>query len=177
VLSEIGFECKMISARVINDDIPGPEFDHLSIIVKLKESWLLDVGFGDLFIEPIRLVPDIIQEDQFSDYRIEQIDTDNFILFAKRKNKTLFEKKYCFSLFPRSIEEFAEQNEFKQTSPDSHFVKNTICTLATPTGRKTILNDNFKVRNGDYLQEQKIEDRNALIELLNETFNIQITDT
>ncbi|MCY7362316.1 MAG: arylamine N-acetyltransferase, partial [Ignavibacteria bacterium] len=56
LLKEIGYNVKMISARVSNDKNEfGPEFDHLALITELDELWLTDVGFGDNFLEPIAL--------------------------------------------------------------------------------------------------------------------------
>ena len=44
----------MLSARVRRDDGGfGPEFDHMLLKVQLDEPWLVDVGFGDSFVDPI----------------------------------------------------------------------------------------------------------------------------
>ncbi len=56
LLREIGFEAHFISSRIYSDKgILGPEFDHMSIVVTLKDKWLLDVGYGDLFIRPVKI--------------------------------------------------------------------------------------------------------------------------
>ena len=44
----------MLSARVRREDGGfGPEFDHMLLKVELDEPWLVDVGFGDSFVDPI----------------------------------------------------------------------------------------------------------------------------
>ena len=44
----------MLSARVRREDGGfGPEFDHMLLKVGLDEPWLVDVGFGDSFVDPI----------------------------------------------------------------------------------------------------------------------------
>ncbi|MEL6983831.1 MAG: arylamine N-acetyltransferase, partial [Actinomycetota bacterium] len=46
--------------------------------------------------------------------------------------------RYRLSLDPRSLDDFDEGNHHQQTSPDSHFTHNTVCSLATDGGRVTI---------------------------------------
>lgn len=59
LLISIGFETRLVSARVFNGKTHGPEFDHAAIIVKIgNEEFLADVGFGDFAAEPLRLVLD-----------------------------------------------------------------------------------------------------------------------
>jgi len=148
----------------------------MAILVKLEgeEEWLIDVGFGDLFIEPIRIIPEVIQPDQFKNYRITKTDQSNFILSESLKDRLHFLNKYLFSLQSREIDEFKDQNEFKQHSPKSHFVKNTICTLPTETGRKTIKNNNYKLREGNLIEEKEIMGKEDFMSLLHKEFNIEI---
>src|ERR1041385_1626356 len=56
LLRAIGFEVAMLSAEVANNDgtFSAP-FDHMTLMVTLAERWLADVGFGDSFIEPLRI--------------------------------------------------------------------------------------------------------------------------
>ena len=54
LLIALGFRVQMLSARVRRDDGGfGPEFDHMLLRVDLEEPWLVDVGFGDSFVDPI----------------------------------------------------------------------------------------------------------------------------
>ncbi|MEP2058808.1 MAG: arylamine N-acetyltransferase [Maribacter litoralis] len=57
LLKQIGFDAKLISARVhIKDDDYSPEYDHLAIIVNLEnKQFLVDVGFGKFSLEPLKL--------------------------------------------------------------------------------------------------------------------------
>jgi N-hydroxyarylamine O-acetyltransferase len=56
LLRALGFEVAMLSAQVANAEGEfGPEFDHMTLMVKLEQRWLVDVGFGDSFLEPLLL--------------------------------------------------------------------------------------------------------------------------
>jgi N-hydroxyarylamine O-acetyltransferase len=62
LLRAIGFEVAMLSAQVANAEGEfGPDFDHMTLMVtppgsmNIARRWLVDVGFGDSFLEPLLL--------------------------------------------------------------------------------------------------------------------------
>ena len=60
LLRALGFSVTMISAGVINaSGEVSPEFDHMALLVHLDQCWLADVGFGDLFRQPLSLEPSV----------------------------------------------------------------------------------------------------------------------
>ncbi len=173
LLSEIGFEVRMISARVYDPNkVLGPKFDHLCLLVCLEGvRWLADVGFGDLFIHPIEVDKTGVQKDRFESFLIEPLGNDNYLL-SMTNDDGEFEKKYEFNTTESMISDFEPQCSLKQVSPDSHFVKNKICTIATPTGRKTILNEKFIVRANGQKETLNITGSDQEIQLLKEHFGI-----
>ncbi|MEQ9279363.1 MAG: arylamine N-acetyltransferase [Balneola sp.] len=175
LLNQVGFDNHLISARIFDDGKYGPEHDHMSIIVNLNDLWLVDVGFGDLFIEPIKIKADVQQEDQFKFYKIVEINADEYILYESLKINTDFKVKYKFNSRPKAITDFDEQNMFKQTSKESYFVRNRICTIPTQNGRKTIFNNTYKVRNKGKVDLTEIKGNEELSKLLESQFNITMT--
>ena len=174
LLTEIGFNCNMIYSQIFDEGIFGPEFGHMCMTVKLEETWLVDVGYGDLFIEPIKIIPDLVQEDQFKNYRIELISQDKYLLSSSVKDKSDFQQRYLFNTLSREIKDFEDQNKFNQNSPESYFAKNTICTISTLNGRKTIKNNTYKHKTDDQVVETNIKDKNELLNLLKREFNIDL---
>src|SRR5690242_9646293 len=56
LLRALGFRVTLLSARVARESgDEGPEFDHLALLVDLEDPWLADVGFGELFLQAIRM--------------------------------------------------------------------------------------------------------------------------
>src|ERR1051325_11613732 len=56
LLRAMGFDVAMLGAGVAHATGGfGPIFDHMALMVTLEERWLVDVGFGDSFLEPLRL--------------------------------------------------------------------------------------------------------------------------
>ncbi len=174
LLTNIGFDCCMVSSRIKDDEGYGPPFDHMSIIVKLDDIWLVDVGYGDLFIEPIKISTNSIQKDDFKDYKIEKLNDNEFVLLESHKGVHNFIERYIFDCTPRSIEDFFAQCECKQSSADSYFVQNTICTIPTQTGRKTIFNNVYKTKSLSTTTEEIILSNDDLKKILDEVFNIRM---
>src|SRR5467141_2050357 len=70
LLRNLGFKVSMLSARVARKDGGfSPDYDHMTLLVKLNKPWLADVGFGDSFTEPKRLDIPGAQTDHGKDYR------------------------------------------------------------------------------------------------------------
>ncbi len=137
LLRAVGFDVTMLSARVARADGSfSPEFDHMTLMVTLEERWLADVGFGDTFRVPLRLD---VRSDQTQGHRAYRIASEGgyFVLWQRDVGDT-WSAQYRFTLRPRVYADFAERCRYQETSPDSHFTQNRICTLATGEGRVTL---------------------------------------
>jgi N-hydroxyarylamine O-acetyltransferase len=154
LLRALGFEVTLLSARVARaDGSHSPEFDHLTLRVGLNEPWLADVGFGDSFLEPLRLQVDIAQSDPAGKFQL--VETAKRIELEKLQADGTWKRQYSFALQPRQLEEFAAMCHYHQTSPESHFTQNRICSRALPDGRVTLSGMKLILtRNG--LREEKI---------------------
>jgi N-hydroxyarylamine O-acetyltransferase len=137
LLRALGFEVQMLSAEVPNaEGVFGPAFDHMTLMVSLAERWLVDVGFGDSFREPLRLDErgDQLQRDRA--YRI--VADDPFLTLMQRNEDEEWQAQYRFTLQPYEYVDYGEMCRYHQTSPESHFTRGRICSLATEAGRVTL---------------------------------------
>ena len=138
LLRGLGFEVRMLSAGVANGRGGfSPAFDHMTLLVMLQEDWLVDVGFGDSFRQPLRLDERGEQggNGRYA-YKIRP-DGDHYILM-ERKNETGWQAQYRFSRQAYQYADYAGMCHHNQTSPESHFTQKRICSLATPNGRKSL---------------------------------------
>jgi len=147
LLTELGFQTKIISARVFNGKDFGAEYDHLAILVKIEdEEYLVDVGFGDFSAEPLKFVLDKEQKDANGTFLIK--NHDEYFEVVKKHGES-WESEYIFKDLARDLNEFAEMCNFHQTSPQSHFTRGKVCSLMTENGRKTMTDKKFiKTENG-----------------------------
>jgi N-hydroxyarylamine O-acetyltransferase len=136
LLGELGFDVTFLSGRVVHDGVPGPEFDHMVLMVRLEERWLADVGFGDTFVDPLRLDEADEQPQRGRLYRIDRSGPE--LTLMRREPDADWEAQYIFTLTPRSLPEYRETCLYQQISPDSFFTKKRVCSLATETGRITL---------------------------------------
>src|SRR5262252_7889759 len=137
LLRSLGFSVTLLSARVGREDgTLGPEFDHLALRVDLEQPWLADVGFGDSFIDPLLLEPDLEQEQGRRRFRL--VVQDGIWHVQRVEADQPWKLEYAFTLRPHVLEDFALMCHYHQTSPQSPFTRKRVCTLATPDGRITL---------------------------------------
>ncbi len=155
LLKSLGFQTRLVSARVFNGTEHGPEFDHAAIIVTIgDDEYLADVGFGDFTTEPLRYGLGVEQQDPSGIFVLRRFD-EEYIEVAKRESEEL-KSQYIFRDVPRKLSEFAEMCDFQQYSPESHFTKGKVCSILTETGRKTLTDRKFIVTLDGEKSEREI---------------------
>jgi N-hydroxyarylamine O-acetyltransferase len=176
LLIALGFSTKLISARVANSEGGfGNEFDHMAIITRIdSDEWLVDVGFGEFSQWPLKLVEDIVQKDPRGDFVIEKYD-DVYIVVKKLLDKRATENQYIFSLEERRLPEFEEMCNYHQSSPESHFTQNEMCSIALPEGRITLTNKFLKITKDGNVTEENIKGEEDFRDKLAAVFGIEIT--
>ncbi|WNG34543.1 arylamine N-acetyltransferase [Archangium violaceum] len=167
LLRALGFQVTYLSGRVSTDGVQdtGPEFDHLLLEVTLDDGPLLvDVGFGDGFAEPLPL-----STGQWTSggqlFRLDQHGNDWAL--SRQKPDGAWMLLYVFSRVPRRLEAFAGMCRYHQTSPDSFFLKNRLCTRKTATGRVTLSGNRLIVTDAGQRTERMLgaeEFEQALLE-------------
>ncbi len=137
LLRRLGYRVTLLSAGVARDVGGfGPEYDHLLLLAELDRRWMVDVGFGENFKSPLDLDAAGAQVQGSKAYRIQR--RDKFHLLQERSGAGRWKDSYRFTLAPRELAEFEAMCRYHQTSPDSHFTRDRVCSLATPLGRKTL---------------------------------------
>ena len=177
LLEAAGFEVSYLSAVGINPDGSlSPEFDHLTLRVSIpgqvKSSWLADVGWGDSFVEPLQLNLEAEQPQGLRAYRLE-MDGIYRILWQRNYDGT-WERQYRFTLQPRSFPvDFQPMCQYHQTSPDSPFTRERLCTLATPEGRISLMEGRLLLTRDGVRSERPVAEE-ARGRALRERFGVEL---
>ncbi|MGC2109357.1 MAG: arylamine N-acetyltransferase [Candidatus Korobacteraceae bacterium] len=174
LLRRLGFRVEMLSARVRRDDGGfGPEFDHMLLKVELEEPWLVDVGFGDSFVDPI----------VFHAGGADQVNGHRYVVLPAGEEWELLREDergqvplYVFSDVPHPLSDYREMCSFHQTSPDSHFTKSWICSRATPDGRITLANMRLIVTRGADREEIQLSTPGDVRRCLREAFGVELEE-
>ena len=169
LLRALGFEVTMLSAEVARGGGEfSPPFDHMALMVQLEERWLADVGFGDSFREPLLL--DTHSEQIQGDQSFKIVSEDAYRVLLHRAGDE-WEPSYRFTLAPHEFVDYEAMCRFHQTSPQSHFTQNRICSRATPEGRITLSGMRFIVTSKDG-RDERLLDPNEYETILRDYFGI-----
>jgi N-hydroxyarylamine O-acetyltransferase len=174
LLRGLGYPVTLLSAGVARlGGKFGPEFDHLLLLVELDRRWMVDVGFGENFKQPLDLDAGDAQIQGSKAYRI--LRKDGFHILQERSGAGRWNDSYRFSLRPRELGEFEGMCRHHQTSPESHFTRNRLCSLATPSGRKTLSGLRLieTGRNGKR-RERALADEGEHRRLLRDMFGVRL---
>lgn len=175
LLRALGFDVLMLSAGVANAEGEfGPDFDHMALLVKLEQRWLVDVGFGDSFREPLLLDE---RGEQAQDERSFRLVADGaHLILMQREHGGEWKAEYRFTLQPYDYADYAGMSRYHQTSPQSHFTSGRVCTRATPDGRVTLSEMRLiTTAKGSGRQERMLASEEEYAAILREQFGIEMT--
>ena len=175
LLRALGFEVDMLSARVANAAGEfGPDFDHMTLMVRLDQRWLADVGFGDSFLEPLLI--DKREEQVQQDRAFKIVSESDRLVLWQRENGDEWKAQYSFNLQPFSFHHYAEMCQYHQTSSQSHFTQKRVCTRATPKGRITLSELRLITTENGERNEQILPDEQEYAKVLRQHFGIVMTN-
>jgi len=175
LLRALGFQVAMLSAAVARaDGTFGPDFDHMALLVVTQEErWLADVGFGDSFRDPLRLDERGEQTEGTKAFRIDE-DNGYLLLLRRDSPEGPWQPQYRFTFQPYEYPDYAEMCRFHQTSPESHFTRQTLCSLATPEGRATLSGTKLITTRAGERQERNVASEEERAALLRELFGVVV---
>jgi N-hydroxyarylamine O-acetyltransferase len=133
-LRGLGFRVDLLAGAVghatVGDRANG---NHLVLLVHLEQPWVADVGFGDGFLEPLPLRPGSYRQG-FLEFRLERAGD----LWTVINHQYGAAPSYDFTLAPTTLDALTGPCHALQTSPESGFVRKTVCQRHTPEGVVTL---------------------------------------
>ena len=185
VLREIGFDVTLLASAV--DRVPegnDGDFDHLILRVRCddqpEQPWLVDVGFGNGFFEPLPLVAGTHAQRGFT-YRLTHRDDvhghdvhghDEWFFHNDHRVGDGFGFLDC----PRQIDDFASRCTWLQSEPTSPFVVRTSCHRFTPVGVVGLRGAVLKTITPERASDIVINSRIDYARVLRHTFGLSLTD-
>jgi N-hydroxyarylamine O-acetyltransferase len=171
LLEALGFEVTRVAARVYGGGGLGPPFDHLALVVRPADGsgpWLADVGFGSHSIYPLLLDERRDQQDPAGRFLIAAADDGDLDVLKDREPQYRLERR------ARTLEDFIPTCWWQQTSPQSHFRTNVICSLLTEYGRISISGRTLIRTSGRNKTEYDLTDDEAVLAAYREHFGIDL---
>jgi N-hydroxyarylamine O-acetyltransferase len=156
LLRSLGFNVTYLGAHVLLDPLHVEHMSHLCLRVDLDEPYIVDVGFGDSFTNPMPLTSDGDGNSTERPFRLEHDETWVTLIEQVDPPKPL----YRFKLTPRELSDFTAQSEHLQTPGMSHFTEKPFATrsLGSGTDRVTLLADRIRFRRDGSWTEKPVSD-------------------
>jgi len=96
----------------------------------------------------------------------------NLVMQELDQDRDEWKAQYRFKLNPYEYSDFAERCKFHQTSPESHFTQNRICSLLTPNGRISVSDTRFIVSENGVRRDHPVASQSEYEQLLRSHFGI-----
>lgn len=143
LLRALGYQVDRLAARVFRADTGelGIPFDHMILLVHLEERWLVDVGFGEGPVAPLRFDERGEQSEVGRAFRIAPEPAGDQWNLCERSGDDDERKRYQFSLTPFELADYEPGCRYHTTDPQSPFLKHRLCSIARATGRVTLSGD------------------------------------
>lgn len=174
LLRALGFDVSICNAHLYDaKQALILDSQHMVLIVKLNGFWLVDVGYGNGFAEPLFLDR---PEMQKQGDRVFRCLDENSRYIVQEKEHGSWISWYALTKAAKTIEDFEERNWFHQTNRESVFFGKRICMLAK--GDETIeLLGNVLVRKTSSGIKRTIIEEKDISQILQTEFGIQIGES
>lgn len=151
LLTAMGFEAYQISGSVQ----PGENlFSHVATLVCLpEERWLVDVGFGDAYLPPIRVGQEITHVDGTNYYLAFTDDTTAEVM--RRRSGQPEERMYTIVLKPRTMSDYFGRFCWASAKGNTIFSQRHICVLHTKNAHYTLRRGVLTVEQGGQIVESR----------------------
>jgi len=124
LLTALGFAVSYLAAGVFGEGgAVSPLFDHMVLGVEADGPWLADVGFGDHSLYPLRLDDAGPQLDPQGTFQVSRTPEGDLDILRDGK------PQYRAETWTRRLVDFGPGCWWQQTSADSHFRRNLVCTM------------------------------------------------
>ena len=137
-------------------DGPNRLIDHLTLEVMLDEPYLVDVGFGENFVEPLRLNHRGPQMDPAGVF--EFIESSEGTTLTQHDDQGVPGPLFRFRRVARELADFDPASELLRTDPGRHWMHKPFATrlLGPGADRVTLLKDRLKVTSGNETTETAV---------------------
>jgi N-hydroxyarylamine O-acetyltransferase len=181
-LGGLGFKVEYLAGAIPRASAgPNAEGNHLVLLVHLSGGdWIADVGFGDGFLEPIPLAEGSYNQGGFG-FRLERSlkperfergpEPERWILHSHPHSAA---PTYDFGLEAYPLDHFQLRCHWLQTSPESGFVRTTVCQRFVGESILTLRGAILTTVTAHSKQQQTIQTEAQYNQVLRERFGLEV---
>ncbi len=155
LLEEIGFRVTLLGAAVFLDG-PNTVIEHLTLEVVADQPYLVDVGFGDSFIQPLALNRAGPQDGGNATY--ELIGSPQGTTLTRHVDGVPT-PEYRFKRVALALDDFTPASDSMQIDPDRHWRSKPFATRLLDGGpdRVTVTRHHRKLVRGGVVDEHPLD--------------------
>lgn len=170
-LKEIGYDVKYISARVREE---GTDLDHVLLLVNIyKEKYIVDVGFKDNYLYPIKMIPNLVQENYKNSYKINQLESDKYQLIKIVDDEESI--LYTFTAEEKNLSDFEMRCKDFEITPNTYFTNNPFSAIEREDGKIFITDKKLTITKENKSETKEIKSKDEFYFYLEELFNIKLS--
>ncbi len=174
-LEQIGFEVMRISAGVMRSQAGDVQLgNHLCLLVRLDQPYLVDVGFGGSLIEPLPLRA-LRREDP--PYRLELSELENgYWRFAERAHGD--DDAFSFDFRAARADEalFEKKCQYLQTDPGSPFTQNLVVQRRTADTHLSLRGRVLVTTHATRVEKRILGTAEELVAILRDSFDLDVPE-
>jgi len=171
-LEEMGFEVMRLAGAVLRDR-SGDETigSHLALCVHLDAPYLADVGFGDGIVEPARIMAGEFHQDEFA-FHFERLDPAWWRFHNQPHGGAA---SFDFQLSEARADVLARRCEWLQTSPESGFVRTSVCQRYVDGELRVLRGCVLKIIHGTHIERHIVDSLPDYRALMQSMFAIELS--
>jgi N-hydroxyarylamine O-acetyltransferase len=172
-LREIGFDVVRLSGGVRRELMgDGQMGNHLCLLVRLNEPYLVDVGFGSSLMQPLPLAACTNEQSPYH-LTLSQL-SDGYWRFSERTGGDPF--SYDFLTGPADENHFAAHCASLQTDPSSIFVQNLLVQRRKDDAHLALRGRVLMTQRGAVARKHVLRSADELVAVLRETFALDVPE-
>ena len=174
-LEEIGFDVMRMSAGVMRAQAGDTQLgNHLCLLVRLDQPYLVDVGFGGSLIEPLPLS---VAEREDRPYRLglSELD-DRYWRFTEIAHGDGDPFSFDFRTAPADEALLARKCQFLQTDPASPFIQNLVVQRRTADTHLSLRGRVMATTHARRVDKQLLNSADELIGALRDNFDLDVPE-
>ena len=172
-LQEMGFDVQRLSAGVMREKLgDAPLGNHLCLLVKLDQPYLVDVGFGGSLAQPLPLRD--IERDEHP-YRVSLRKTsDGYWRFSEAAHGD--PASFDFMAVPANEALFSRVSQDLWANPTSSFVQNLVVQRRTLDTHTTLRGRVLTIMDSTRKQKSLLHSADELVTVLRQHFDLEIPE-
>jgi N-hydroxyarylamine O-acetyltransferase len=172
-LREIGFDVTRLSAGVMRERFgDSRNGNHLCLMVKLDQPWLVDVGFGGSLAEPL---PMQATEREDRPYQLRMTEApDGYWRFSEVAHSDPF--SFDFRAAPADEALLAERCRYLQSDAASPFVQNLVVQRRTADTHVSLRGRVLSVIHSSHIDKVLLDSADEFIATLRGRFDLDVPE-